>query len=685
MNPLHTLARDAGLQRQWEDVDGALQTVSDEVLVEVLARLGLPAGGSTAIEESRRRLAAEFRDRRFLSADLGVSIRLPGPVIDANGELRNEHGGRRTVRITDSRLPAIEHPGYYDLEVGARVIRIAVAPRRCFQPDDASPGRRVWAPAVQIPALRGDREAAFGDFGALRETVTAFASLGADAVAVSPVHALFPADPARYSPYAPSNRLFLNVLLADPRLVEADLGPEAGGEFIDWEEAIPYRIQAFRRAFKTRSDRVRDEVAAFVAANGSDLIRHATFDALHQHFFETGARGWQGWPVPFREVGGTAVLQFTRENAEGLDFYLFLQWLADRSLEAAQAAAKKGGMSIGLITDLAVGLDPGGSQAWSSPEDLLSGLSIGAPPDALGPAGQNWGLTNFAPRSLQRTGFEAYIKTLRANLRHSGGIRIDHILGLRRLWVIPEGAGSGDGVYLTMPLTDMLRIAAIESQRARAIVIGEDLGTVPDGLRPAMRDRGVLGMQVLWFERERGGEFTPSPRWSADAAAMTGTHDLSTVAGWWSGRDLEWASKLGRTSEPEVERERRAADREKLWRAFVEAGVTQEPMPTPDQPEVAVDAALAYVAAAPSVLTIIPLEDILAMEEQPNLPGTTDQHPNWRRRVSGPTERLLSSQAVSMRLRSLAQSRAADRSKSDEAEAARKAVGDVEGQIVSQA
>ncbi|MGK9171029.1 4-alpha-glucanotransferase [Inquilinus limosus] len=656
MKPLHALASDAGLQRLWENADGAPQIVSDEVLVTVLGRLGFPAGNSAAIDESRRLLAAESLDCRFLSADVEDPIRLPGEPVDAEAELRREDGSTRPVRIEGSRLSGIGEPGYYDLQIGGRLIRLAIAPRRCFRVQDAAPGRRIWAPAVQVPALRGDRESAFGDFAALRESAAAFASRGADAISVSPLHALFPADPTRYSPYAPSSRLFLNVLFGDPRLVEADLGPEGGGSLIDWEMAIPGRMQALRRAFEERPDHVRDQVAAFAGAHGQSLVRHATFDALHGHFFESGAHGWRAWPKPFQDAEGDAVAQFAGENAEEIEFHLFLQWLAERSIEAVQRAAREGGMAVGLITDLAVGLDPGGSQAWSRPEDLLAGLSIGAPPDELGPEGQNWGLAGFAPRALRRGGFGTYIETLRANLRHAGGMRIDHILGLRRLWVIPDGAGPVNGVYLTMPLTDMLRIAAIESQRARAIIIGEDLGTVPDGLRSEMSDRGVLGMQVLWFERDENGEFMQPRRWRADAAAMTSTHDLPTVAGWWRGCDIDWALKLGRTSGPGVEKEKRAADRERLWAAFVLAGVAEAPMSAPEQPEAAVDAALAYVSAAPSVLTIIPFEDILGIEEQPNLPGTTDQHPNWRRRLPRPTEAMLSDRAAAARLRSLARS-----------------------------
>jgi len=659
MTALHDLAAEAGLQIDWTDALGEPQRVSDTALVTILAALGYPADSEAAIATSRTALAQESGHCAFVSADAGTPVLLPAGCADAGpAELILENGTRQQVTLRAGKAgllgPAIDTAGYHRLLVDDREIRLAVAPPHCFRVADAAPGKRIWGPSVQIPALRDSRAAAYGDFGTLADTARAFAKRGADALAISPIHALFPADASRYSPYAPSSRLFLNVLYGDPAVAGLPIPAQPCGEMIDWAAAIPERLRLLRQAFDQSPDAVREAVAAYAKEQGYELLSHARFDALHAHFFAaTGATGWQGWPEEFHQPDSEAVARFAAENSEEVDFYLFLQWLARQSLDAAQAAARDSGMTLGLIADLAVGMDPGGSHAWSRREDLLTGLSIGAPPDLLGPDGQSWGITGFSPQALRRTGFEPFIATLRAAIDHAGGIRVDHALGLRRLWVVPEGASPREGAYLTMPLDDMLRILAIESQRARAVVIGEDLGTVPEGFRPAMDARAMLGMRVLWFERDEDGDVIPPGEWSADAAAMTGTHDLPTVAGYWQGRDIDWTWQLGRTSRAEDEAAERAGrdiDRQRLWRAFTDAGVAEGPVPAADDTPPVVDAAVSFVASTPCALAIVPLEDVVGLTEQPNLPGTMHEHPNWRRRMPDSTRSLLERPEVTSRL-----------------------------------
>lgn len=653
MSALHDLAAAAGLQVEWEDALGTAQRVSDESLVAILAALGFAADGDAAIAASVARIARDHdTDCAFVSGVVGTPIALP-PVCAAAGtaELLLEDGTRRSVAIADGALPPLDTIGYHRLRVGDREIRVAVAPPRCFSVADAAGERRLWGPAVQIAALRDARGGAFGDFATLADSARAFAVRGADALAISPVHALFPADSSRYSPYAPSSRLFLNILYADPGRIDAAPAPAA---LIDWEQAIPERLRALRDAYAARSDADRAAVAAFARRGGDELERHARFDALHAHFLaQSGARGWQDWPADYHDPAGAAVARFAEDHADEVGFFLFAQWLAKRGLERAQQAATDGGMALGLIADLAVGMDPGGSHAWSRPDDLLTGLSIGAPPDLLGPDGQGWGITGFSPIGLRRSAFEPFIATLRAALDHAGGIRVDHALGLRRLWVVPDGASPQQGAYLTMPMDDLFRLLAIESHRARAIVIGEDLGTVPEGFRPAMDADAMLGMRVLWFERDADGGFLPPADYAAAAASMTGTHDLATVAGWWCGRDIAWTWKLGRTSRAADEAKdqaKRDDERGQLWHAFVAAGVAESPVPARDDGGPVVDAALAFLGRTPSALALVPLEDVIGAIEQPNLPGTIDEHPNWRRRMPAPTEPLLARPDVAARV-----------------------------------
>ncbi len=621
MSDLAARAKAAGIAVQWEDATGRQRTVADDTLRAILDRLDRSTDGETT----------------FVTADVGMPIvttAAPGAAT-----LALEHGPQRIVQVAaDGTIPPIGEPGYHRLDTARGAITLAVAPRRCVP---APPGHS-WGPAVQIPALRGSRATSYGDFGSLAEAARAFAGAGADALAISPTHALFPADPSRFSPYAPSSRLVHHVLLASAADDDTD-----SGALIDWQAALPRRLTASRHAFERAT---LDEIARFddAAAHSPDWQQHARYDALHAHFFaESGAHGWQDWPTDYHDPAAPAVEAFARQHADAVRFYTFLQWRADAGLADAHAAARDAGMRIGLIADLAVGMDAGGSHAWSRRSDLLTGLSIGAPPDPLGPQGQNWGITALCPFALRRTGFDAFIRTVRAGLAHAGGIRIDHALGLCRLWVIPEGGKPGDGAYLAMPFTDLLRILAIESHRANAIVIGEDLGTVPPGFRDTLTARGIYGMRVLPFERD-AKSFIPAKAWDACAVAMTGTHDTATLAGWWTGRDITWAHKLKRSDSDEPsDRLRRIGEKKALWTAATEAGVASGPVPHDAAP--AIDAALAFTAQAPCPLTIVPLEDLVGIEEQPNLPGTTDEHPNWRRRMPDTTEALLARPEVARR------------------------------------
>lgn len=624
MSDLHAAAAAAGIRRDWEDANGRAQRVDDAVLEAILARLDLTAPAEP-----------------FLSAQAGSPVPLP-PDVSGTAELVLEDGTilhlpTDTSEDGRAQLPPVTAIGYHRLELAGRRFTLAVAPPRC----PALPrSARGWGVSVQIPALRGDLPALYGELGTLAGSAASLGRAGAAALAISPTHALFPADPGRFSPYAPSSRLFHNVLLADPGLIGHPLPPAPAPELIDWANAIPDRLARLRAIFDAAEPGVLDAAEAWRAARGVTLDQHALFDALHTAFGD----GWQSWPAAYHDPSSEAVTRFAAEHARDVAFFAFLQWLTDQGLAAAQRAARDSGMAIGLIADLAVGMDPGGSHGWSRRDELLVGLSIGAPPDPLGPEGQNWGITALDPFALQRTGFRPFIETMRAALSHAGGIRIDHALGLDRLWVVPEGGSAGDGAYLTMPGETLKRIIAIEAHRAGAIVIAEDLGTVPPGFRDDLARRGMLGMRVLPFERDARGEFVSPRRWDGAAVAMTGTHDTPTLAGWWRGRDIDWRRRLGRYADPSDElaqRATRASERASLWRAIDGPGTAPEAPP--------VDAIIEAVATAPAGLAVLPLEDLVGIEEQPNIPGTIDEHPNWRRRMPDSTAGLLARPDVAHR------------------------------------
>lgn len=668
---LHALAEAAGLHTSWEDFKGRPQVVGAETLRCVLAAMGLPAESEAEVADSRARLREETgAGLSFLTTEVGQTTPLP-PALAGNAVavLRHEHGGRREMRLAPTAggmaLPPILEPGCHGLEIGDHHVTLAVAPRHGARVEDVAKGRKVFGLAAQIYSLPPRAGEEFGDFGALGAYAEAAGRAGADAVAMSPTHALFAADPLRFSPYSPSTRLFHNVLFADPTAVFGDVDlpgePPPRGELVDWGEGARIKLARLRalyaRVEASGDTPHRADFAAFRAEGGAMLENHARYEALHGHFTAQGrGGGFQAWPEAYRRPDSPEVEAFCREHVDEVVFHAFLQWLAERSLVEAQRRAKDAGMAIGLIADLAVGMDSGGSHVWSRRQDVLDGLSIGAPPDLLGPTGQDWGLTNFSPRALETTHFEPFLATLRAALRCAGGVRIDHAMGLRRLWVVPKGMSPKQGCYISYPEEDMLRLVALESHRSGGVVIGEDLGTVPPGFRPRLDRAGVLGMRVLWFERGAKGRFTAPRRYARHAASMTTTHDLPTVAGWWRGNDVDWRERVGHGDAEfhRTQRQEREADRGRLWEAFVKAGTAEGAPPPLEDTDPVVDAALGFVAKTASSLAIVPAEDLHGLVEQPNLPGTLDEHPNWRRRL--PSEGL-DDPAARRRMEALAKAR----------------------------
>lgn len=648
---LHELARAAGIEIRWRDVNGDDKTVSDDSLRAILATLDLPAETPAQIEESLGNIRyAEQVALPLVTADLARPIRIQGRPGPFRITMEHGHAFDGWAEAVDEHhvlLPGLNEPGYHRLEFADSVQTLAVAPPRAYTLEDAAQGGKLWGLAVQLYSLRRYGDGGIGDFAALADFAMHAARQGADALAISPVHALFSAKPESFSPYAPSNRAALNVLhIAEPTDIEGD-------SLIDWPRAGAARLAALRRAFEHFHDQAA--LTAFREETGDRILRHALFEAIQASLVpgDEFAKDWRNWPEELRDPQGPAVRRFLAENPREVDFHTWLQYRADAELGAAQRVAREAGMRVGLIADLAVGADHAGSQSWSYQGQVLRGLEIGAPPDAINREGQSWGITALSPHGLRQSGFTAFLEMLRHALRHAGGVRIDHIMGLTRLWVIPLGAKSDQGAYLRLPAEDLLRLIALESQRHRAVIIGEDLGTVPEGFQDRLNDTGISGLRVMWFERN-GAHFTPPSRWTGTAVAMTTTHDLPTVAGWWQGNDIAWRQRLGMAGDSAGQRD---ADRAELWAAFRQSGATDAPMPPAEDGTAAADAACAHLGRAASTLALLPVEDALALPEQPNLPGTQDEHPNWRRRLPGTAEELLTRPDVTARLAALAKAR----------------------------
>jgi 4-alpha-glucanotransferase len=688
------LAARAGFEVEWQDAHHTTQHVPENTLAVLLERMGLPCGNATQIRQSSAVLEAELSGRKLpplMTAEVGRGIALPAAAIRSGSHYRIELesgsiiDGRFTApKGEEALLAPIDEPGYHTLVINEQRVTLAVAPPRCYTVADAwrtlhddgdgddKAAPPLWGIAAQLYGLRRIGDGGIGDYSALAQIAVESAKRGAHALAVSPTHAMFSAEPNRFSPYSPSSRLWLNVTHIDPAAVfgtdaaQAALEAAQAGDawskledlpLIDWPGAVVLKLKVLRALYEQFcvNERAQNtpralEFHGFCERAGRALEDHARFEALQaaQLSQEGGNGHWRNWSEALRDPRSPEVEAFAEANRHEVDFHLFLQWLAAKGLSHAQHAAREAGMAVGLIADLAVGCDSAGSHAWSYRDDMLQGVSVGAPPDLFNQAGQAWGLTTFSPRAMRMQGFSAFIDMLRAAFAHAGGIRIDHILGLRRLWLVPEGESARNGAYLRYPLEDLLRLIALESWRHRAIVIGEDLGTVPPGFRERLEEHGIAGIRVLWFESAHDGKgFKPPRAWDRNAVGTTTTHDLPTVAGWWRGSDITWRNRIGQTmaradgrDPEEAAQEERAKDRALLWHAFQQAGVAAHDVPAPPPDSAPVDEALAFVAATPGPLVTFPLEDLLAQVEQPNLPGSIDEHPNWRRRVALPVDEL---------------------------------------------
>lgn len=561
-----------------------------------------PAGARATV------IAAMGGDAELEDAALAVEVAHRGDIIRP-GELQLEDGSE-LGRIAG--VPRDLPHGYHRLRRGGRELLLVVAPRRCHLPRDM----RTWGWAVQVYALRS-HSWGIGDLADLRQLAGWSAQLGAGALLLSPLGAINPSPHPEPSPYYPSSRRFRNPLYLAVEEVpgfaqlEGELAAlhEEGHELdryreIDHARVQQLKIQALERIWERGGrDAQRDaEFVSFAAAQGEALRRWGLFAALSE---ELGP-GWRTWPAALHAPDSPAARDAAQRLADRVAFHGWLQWLLDRQLRMASAGLR-------LMCDLPIGFDPGGFDAWTW-QPLLARASLGAPPDVFNPGGQRWEMPPFVPHRLRRAGYRPLIETLRACLPSGGGLRIDHVLGIFRQWWVPDGAAPEDGAYVRQQTDELLAVLAIESERAGAVIIGEDLGTVPPGVRRRLAAANVLSTRLALFERR------PPSRWPRRSLAAVTTHDLPTVAGVWSGIDLEDQRRSGVTPN--------AAGLRLLRRRLARVGGVP-PDASLDEAVVAVHAA---VSGSPSVLAVATLEDALRDPRRPNMPGTTpSQRDNWSR------------------------------------------------------
>jgi glycogen operon protein len=683
---LDKLARAAGIAPDWYDISGQRYVVSDETKTALLADMGLLASSTSQARESLGRLAEDL-DRRALpftaTARDGEAVRIRIPLSNGHApralSVQLEDGSEKTIRLSPADIDYTSFTALDGRRQDAAVAKLppypagrhrvmlegrpesacslTVAPKRCYLPDEFASGKKAPGVAAQLYSLRREGDQGIGDFTTLAGLARMAGAAGFATAGLNPLHALFPSDRGRASPYYPSDRRFL-----DPIYIDVDaLGTAMAGKrwaaalnrhgnavaVLSAQAQVDYAgVWAAKRdildaAFADFEERWAQtpnaglfrEFEAFVAAGGETLFQFACFEAISE-----ARRGepWTIWPAGLAAREAGAVAAFVQENARLVRFHLYLQWLCERQFARASAEGRDSGLWLGFYRDLAVGAASEGAEAWANADQLLRRTSTGAPPDPFAECGQNWGLQPPNPIAWRRSAYSFFAGLAAANMRHAGALRIDHAMGLARLFVIPTGAKSRQGAYLSYPADDLTAILALESWRARCLVVGEDLGTVPWGFRETMDAAGILSYRVFWFERS-GCDFTPPAYYPRKSLACLTTHDLPTFTGWWQGEDIREKEALGFLSEEEAEaaREGRISDKRALLRL-----IGREDLGNPAGLAAPADASIVAAAhrllgGASSFITIAQLDDIVGEVTAVNLPGTDFERPNWRRKLNG--------------------------------------------------
>lgn len=711
-SPLQQLADLAGIVSEYHDIWGTPHTTSDHSRRGLLQAMGIACDDDDAITASlagwhkrhwRQRLppVQVVPDGTALRVRLNLpqnemATRLSWSLKREDGTTENGEFQPADLPLLDSTdidgtqwhaigldLPAIAAIGYHRLKVGESELSLIIHPPRCHQA--LNENQRVWGLSVQLYGVRSHRNWGIGDFSDLRHLATWGAEAGADLIGVNPLHALFPHNPRHASPYSPSSREFLNTIYIDVEavpefagcgktraLVEATdfqskLNTLRAAEMVDYAGVAEVKATILERLYRhfrkhhllADTPRGRD-FRTYQAEGGADLARFALYLALQESLYaqDTNCWGWPVWPDAFRDPASDAVATFAAEHIERVEYFQYLQWLAATQLETAGAAARQNGMHIGLYQDLAVGVDLGGADTWADRELYAIGARIGCPPDDFSLMGQDWGLPPWIPERLHEQAYAPFIAMLRANMIGAGALRLDHVMGLMRLYWAPPGEDARSGAYLNYPLNDLLGILALESTRNRCLIVGEDLGTVPDAVRGALHDLGVLSYRLFYFERNYGqenhGAFKAPHEYPAQALVAGSTHDLPTLAGFWQGADIELRTRLGLypTDEQRCRQiEERAQDKARLLATLDQAGllpddVSADPANVPEMTASLLRAIHRFLARTPSQLFMLQAEDLLKQRDQANLPGTVDQHPNWQRKLNLDIEEWVSNSDI---------------------------------------
>ncbi len=699
MTNLERLAELAGINPGWWDFFGHYRQVPSATKRALLSAMGFTLSSEAALAQTVsdfiRRAESRWLEPVILleedAQDIVIPLTLPpaqratpigwrieteqGPPFDGVWQPSLREAGEQS-ECASMLLPVALPLGLHRLVLeGGGSSTLVVAPRSAYQPPEFATIKQFWGYAVQCYALQSPSNWGIGDLGDLGELAKLAAGQGASILGINPLHALFPHIPARCSPYFPSSRSQLNFTAIDVTDVpdfansreaqalyhsarfQERLEEVRDGTLIDHgaiadlkRQILTLCWQEFSTQILPRSDHCRTiNFQAFRDREGPSLARFALFEALCHHFKrQTGVTDWRQWPIDYQDPESDQVAEFARSDPDQLGFFCYLQWLADQQLAEVQNICRQNGMALGLYRDLAVAIAGDGAEAWACQDLLCRGVAVGAPPDPLNLAGQNWGLAPYNPLALRAAAYRPFIAALDANMRHAGVIRLDHVMSLARLYWVPDGFDGDQGAYVSYPVDELMALVRLASVRHRCVVIGEDLGNVPADFRGRMRQSGLLGYRMLVFEKEASAYRAPG-QIDRDALVTFGSHDLPSLSGWWQGTDIEVRQTLrlypGSAMERR-EREERKRDRRQLAMALT----AEDLLPARYQDLERLDdvearalaiAVYRYLHRSSARFLLVQFEDTLGVATQMNLPGTVDEHPNWRQRYPLPVTTLL--------------------------------------------
>lgn len=693
------LARRMSIETRYVNATGKRVVIPPDVISSVLATMQCEVAGEAQAEAKLKEIEAAESLRRLppvlVVREDKQPIRIPingthsdtnlhWRVVLENGTTALE-GTIRTARSTNasSKNSARKKPvrrlrlsqrlplGYHRCEVEDSVMPLIVTPPRCWLPSALQKGERIWGLAVQLYLLKSAHNWGIGDFSDLGALIDLAARSGASVIGLNPLHAMFLDAPENASPYSPASRLYLNVLNIDVSAIpefasstaaqtligtsefSQELAKVRAATAVDYQSVKKLKWDALRAMFShfrsNGSDERRKAFAKFVFESGSPLTPFCVFQAIRMKLAneDFSLSDWRAWPDEFRRPDSTGVERFAAEHADEIEFLLWTQWIADSQLSNAAKRADSEGMVVGLYRDLAVGSDARGAESWVQQDTVIESAHVGVPPDLWNPAGQDWGLPPFDPRKLRERGYQDYIQLIRANMRHAGALRIDHVLGLQHLYWIPRGNKPSQGAYVTYPFDDLAGILALESWRNECLVIGEDLGTVPAGFRERLAEYRILSYRVLYFEREENdGAFILPEHYPQLSIATVGSHDLPTLRGWWALDDIELRKRHDLYPDlrvAESHKKQRAEEKALLLAALRKEGF--EPSEDANNPSLCL-AVHGYLARCKAAIAMLQVENLTGEVSQVNLPATNFERPNWRRRLSIPVEQLATNKEI---------------------------------------